>query len=145
MNEAKQSHWIFLHRPHWKPLSGFAIWFTVLLLISGASLSSPLQICVVFLTALGYVLIFDSVRLLIAYSSSRVGSRAAIALTGVGLALLLGFLITRWGEAVTAPRFIVASIRFAVVLGISAACATALGAACATALARPRPPNDRKA
>ena len=137
MNEAGQSHWILLHRPRWKPLLGFAISFAALLLISGASLSSPLQIGVIFLTTLGYVLIYDSGRLLVECSSSRRGIRVAIALVGIGSALMLGFLVTRWGEAVTAPRFVVASVRFSVVLGVIAACGTAF--------ARPKPPNDRNA
>lgn len=137
MNEARQSHWILLHRLRWKPLLGFAISFAALLLISGASLSSPLQIGVIFLTTLGYVLIYDSGRLLVECSSSRRGIRVAIALVGIGSALMLGFLVTRWGEAVTAPRFVVASVRFSVVLGVIAACGTAF--------ARPKPPNDRNA
>jgi len=137
MNEAKQKHWILLHRPRWKPLLGFAISFAVLLFISGASLSSPLQVGVIFLTALGFILIFDSVRLLIECSSSQRGIRVVIALAGIGLALLFGFLITQWGEAVAAPRFVVASVRFSV--------AIAIAGACGAALARPKQPNDRNA
>jgi hypothetical protein len=137
MNEAKQCHWTLLHRPRWMPLLGFAVAFAVLLLISGASFSSPLQVGVIFLTTLGYILIFDSVRILIKRASSRRGIRVVMALAGIGLALLLGFLITQWGEAVTAPPFVVASVRFSITIAIAGACGAAL--------ARPKQPSDRNA
>ncbi len=125
MNEVEQSPWTLLHRPWWKPVLGLASCFGVLLFISDASLSSPLQVGVALAAALGYIFLYDGVRLLIERFGTRRSIRIASGLTGIGLALWLIFLITQWGEALSAPRYVIISARFSITIAITAACGSA--------------------